>query len=94
MSTPIYEQGTIKVVWIEDDPEEIYSRMFESEVEAEAFAQSKKDYLIFALIQQQDMRDFSWRLLPYGRADLYTKLFRNYKKYQGKVLETLAALIS
>lgn len=79
---PTYEKGTIKVVWIENDPEEIYSQMFESEIEAEKFAQGKKDYLIFALITQKNMQEFSWKILPYGKYKIYTLLFKNYRKYK------------
>ncbi len=93
MSQPTYEKGTIKVVWIEDKPEEIYSRMFEDEAEAAEFAKGKKDSLIFALITQKDMTDFSWRILPYAKHDIYMKLFRSYKKYQGKVLDFLSKLL-
>lgn len=74
-----FEKDTIKVVWIEDDPGKIYSRMFDNETEAEAFAKDKKDYLIFTLITQKNMEDFSWELLPYGRHKIYRTLFRLYR---------------
>jgi hypothetical protein len=66
----IYEKGTIKVVWITDG-EEIYAHMFESEADAVQFAQDKEDYLIFRLLREKNMEEFTWKLLPYGRAGLY-----------------------
>jgi hypothetical protein len=76
--TQIYEKGTIKIVWIEDS-ELIYSKMFESEEDAEKFAHDKKDYLIFKLVTQKNMEDFSWVILPYGRYKIYKLLFDQYK---------------
>ena len=74
-----YERGTIKVVWI-DDSEFIYSKMFNDEVNAEEFAKDKKDYLIFKLVKQKNMEDFTWKLLNYGRYKVYKFLFNQYKK--------------
>lgn len=71
-----YEKGTIKVVWIEDDPEKIYSKMFEGKKEAEEFTKEKKDYLVFSLEKQSNMEKFAWKLLPYGRYKLYLRLIR------------------
>lgn len=85
MSPPIYEKGTIKVVWIEQDPERIYSKMFEDEKIADKFAKSKKDYIIFALVKQENMEEFEWVLLPYGHHDLYKKLLRYYQKHKHNI---------
>lgn len=76
------EQGTIKIAWLEDNPEHMGSKMFDSVEDAEAFViqTNKKDYLIFQLIEQKDMEEFSWELLPYGRFSLFKKLFGIYKK--------------
>lgn len=71
-----YEQGKIKVVWIERDPEKIYSKMFNLEEEAEQFGETKEDYVIFALEKQKNMEEFSWKLLPYGRYLLYSRLVK------------------
>ena len=90
MTAQIYEKGTIKVVWIEKDPDEIYSQMFDTEEAAEKFAEDKKDYLIFALVTQKDMREFSWKILPYGKYKMYTLLFKNYKKYKTGFLKLLS----
>lgn len=73
-----YESGKIKVVWLADDPNKIYSKMFETIESAEKFAKGKKYYLIFALETQHNMEEFSWKLLPYGRHKIYfwlVKLF-------------------
>ena len=67
-----YERGKMKVVWIEDDPRTIYSRMFESKKDALVFAKDKEDFLLFELFQQDNMEEFCWKLLPYGRHKVYT----------------------
>ena len=74
-----YEKGTIKVVWVERDPEKIYSKMFNEELEAEQFGKTKEDYVIFALESQKGMEEFSWKILPYGRHKLYTKLVKTLR---------------
>lgn len=79
MVTRVYEKGTIKVVWTESDPLRIFSKMFDGERAAQAFAEDKRDYVIFLLLQQKDMEEFSWKLLPYGKYKLYTILFRLYR---------------
>ena len=63
--------------------------MFESEAEAENYAQPKKDYLIFKLIKQKDMNEFSWEILPYGRYSIYKKLAMKYKKFKLGFLKLL-----
>lgn len=84
MAAPVYERGIIKVVWAEDSPEEIHSQMFDTEEEAKEFAQTKKDYLIFALLHQKNMREFSWKVLPYGRQKFYVNFLRSYLKHKNK----------
>lgn len=74
-----YEKGTIKVVWI-DRTELIYSKMFDDEEVAEKFAKAKKDFLIFKLVKQKNMEEFTWKLLKYGRYNVYKFLFDQYKK--------------
>lgn len=83
MSTPTYEKGTIKVVWIEDNIYEIHSQMFDDEKKAAEFAQKKKEYIIFSLIKQKNMEEFSWKILPYGNHKIYLMLLRNYHRYKG-----------
>jgi hypothetical protein len=78
---PVIEKGTIKVVWLEDRVENIYSKMFESESEAITFGRTKKDYLIFRLLWHKEMNEFSWELLPQGKFSLYKKLFRLYRLF-------------
>lgn len=84
MSLEAYAQGTIKVVWISDNSDSIYSRMFITEQEAETFAQKNHPgkYLIFSLQEQHDMERFEWVLLPYGNYQLYHKLIAFYLKHQ------------
>lgn len=82
MSLEAYSEGTIKVVWIVEGKNEIYSKMFKTEEEAEAFAREKKDYLIFSLLEQEHMKEFTWKLLPYGNYDLYQKLISLYHKHK------------
>lgn len=81
-----YEKGTIKVVWVERDPEKIYSKMFNEEHEAEQFGETKDDYVIFALESQKGMEEFSWKLLPYGRHKLYTRLIKTLHIDRGAML--------
>jgi hypothetical protein len=80
-----YEKGTIKVVWIENDPVRIYSRMFNDEEKAEDFGKQKEDYVIFSLVKQENMKMFEWKLLPYGKHKTYLRLFKGYRKLKGSV---------
>ena len=75
----MYEKGTVKVVWI-DGGEKIYSKMLDDEEKACSFSQNKKDFLIFKLLSECNMEEFTWKLLPHGRFDLYSKLLKIYKK--------------
>lgn len=93
MSTPAYEKGTIKIVWVEDNIHEIHSKMFDDEKEAVEFAKSKNEYIIFSLIKQNNMEDFSWRILPYGNYKIYLILLRNYHRYKGNILKFLKKVI-
>ncbi len=86
----VYEKGTIKVVWIEKSIETIYSKMFSSKKEAREFAAGKSDFLIFQLVSQDRMKEFSWQILPYGNFELYTKLMRRYKKAGRNIIDILA----
>jgi hypothetical protein len=74
----VYSEGTIKVVWI-NEGEKIYSKMFKDIESAEEFSRNKKDYLVFKLLEQEDMEEFVWEVLPYGRHDLYKTLLNQYK---------------
>jgi hypothetical protein len=75
-----YEQGKIKVVWLEDNPRQLHSQMFPDLDSARRFAHDLKDYLIFSLVSQENMEKFTWQLLPYGNYSLYQKLFRLYRQ--------------
>ena len=74
-----YEKGQIKVVWIDDDPEKIYSKMFDTEEKAQKFAGQKKDFVIFSLETQTNMDEFSWKILPYGKYRVYLNLVKGYR---------------
>lgn len=76
--TRVYKKGTIKVVWITDG-KEIFSKMFDNERSAVNFSKDLKDFLIFELLERKQMEEFTWKLLPYGRHDLYLKLLKLYK---------------
>ena len=93
MATPAYEKGTIKVVWVEDNIHEIHSKMFDDEKEAAEFAKNKEEYIIFSLLKQKNMEDFSWRILPYGNHKIYLILLRNYHRYKGNLLKILKKII-
>lgn len=86
MSQPIYEKGTIKVVWIKDDSGRIFSKMFNEVEKARKFAETKKDYIIFGLVKQKNMEEFEWEILPYGQHKLYLLAVRLYRKYGSKIL--------
>lgn len=80
-----YEKGKVKVVWVKDDPMRIYSKMFENKKSAVDFGEKKEDYIIFSLIDQKNMEEFSWKLLPYGRYKLYLKTLSIFQGNKGTV---------
>jgi len=86
MKEKIFEKGTIKVVWVEDDPKLIYSKMFESVKDVEKFAKGKLDYIVFKLIRQKNLEEFEWEIIPLGRYQLYETLLKNYNKNRTKIL--------
>lgn len=90
----VYEKGTIKVVWIEKDPDTIFSKMFESEKDALSFAKSKTDYLIFKLITHQHMKEFSWKLLPHGQYRLYKILIQGTHVPRETLISSVNKLLS
>jgi hypothetical protein len=72
-------KGLIKVVWIEKDLDEIYSRMFDDEKAAERFGRTKKDFVVFRLLWQRNLKEFGWVILPYGKQRLYKTFLKIYK---------------
>jgi len=74
----VIEKGTIKVVWLSKNRKKIFSKMFESEDEAEKFGKKKRKYLIFKLIKQKRMKEFEWEILHYGMADIYLMFLKNF----------------
>ena len=89
MSQPIYEKGIVKVVWIDSDPERIYSKMYDSEEKAKQYAKTKKNCIVFALVKQENMKDFEWKILPYGEYKLYKLAIRLYRRYGSKLIKLL-----
>lgn len=63
----MYPIGTIKVAWVENDPEYFSSQMFAPNElnEAVAFGEKVKDYMVMQLIKT-DGDYYRWRLLKYG----------------------------
>ncbi len=63
----MYKIGTIKVAWVESDPEYFSSQMFAPDQlnEAVAFGERVKDYMVMQLIKT-DGDYYRWRLLKYG----------------------------
>jgi hypothetical protein len=63
----MYPIGTIKVAWVESDPEYFSSQMFAPDQlnEAVAFGERVKDYMVMQLIKT-DGDYYRWRLLKYG----------------------------
>lgn len=92
-ATPEYEEGTIKVVWIQHDPLHIYSKMFDDIAEADKFGRTKGDYVIFSLVKQAKMEEFAWKLLPYGNYRLYTSVVGGYKKSKESIRTSKETII-
>lgn len=68
----MYDIGTLKVAWVEDNVEYLSSEMFKPNElnEAVAFGEEQGDYMLMQLIQQKDDY-YRWRVLPYGRHKQY-----------------------
>lgn len=95
MANNSYERGKIKVVWVEQDPQKIYSKMFDTEKAAERFVKGKKeDYIIFALETQSNMEEFSWRILPYGKYKLYSLLVKSLHLSKANLLQVIKKALS
>jgi hypothetical protein len=88
-----YEQGKVKVVWIETDPERIYSKMFENEKAADAFGKKKKNYVIFELVWQANMEEFEWKLKPFGQHKFYRWLLTSFMRHEGLIRRLVPGLI-
>lgn len=76
----MYEQGKVKVVRLKGDNRKIYSKMFDDENKALEYAKNIEDYIIFSLVSQQNMEEFEWKLLPYGRYKLYLKVIEMFNR--------------
>jgi hypothetical protein len=77
----MYDLGTLKVVWTEDNIEYLDSDMFKpGELdEAVKYGQQKGDYMIMQLVgQKKDL--YRWRLLPFGTYKQYLKGVKLSKK--------------
>lgn len=81
----MYPIGTLKVVWVEDNPEYLSSDMFRPNQinEAVAYGKAKGVFMIMELIsQKKDL--YRWKVLPYGKHKEYLKGIALSKKF-GKV---------
>lgn len=83
----VFEKGTVKVVWVDKNAKQIHSRMFYEQDDAIKFSKGKKDFLVFKLLKQKSLEDFSWEILPYGKYKLYNLLMKNYRKYKTNLLK-------
>ena len=77
----MYKLGTLKVAWIENNPEYMSSVMFnEDELEkAVKFGKTKDNFIIMKLCNESN-HFYQWRLLKYGDYNKYIlsmKLRRN-----------------
>jgi hypothetical protein len=71
IDTSPYENGTIKLTWIDNNDYGIlHSKMFDSVEEALKNTYEKKNWLIFKLKQSYD-NSYVWELLPYGQSKSY-----------------------
>ncbi len=78
------EKGTIKVVWVEENPKEIHSHMFSILEEAVAFGRTKNDFIIFKLLKRKKFEEFSWELVSAGKNKEYLTLVTTYLKHRKK----------
>jgi|LakMenE01Jun11ns_1017448.scaffolds.fasta_scaffold9957224_4 hypothetical protein len=78
----MYPLGTLKVAWIEKDPEYMSSDMFGPNdlKKAVAFGEEVGDYFIMQLISQTKDR-YRWKVLPYGNYNLYKRGMKLRKKF-------------
>lgn len=94
MADGSYEKGKVKVVWVEDNPDKIYSKMFDNEEEADKFGSGKNDYVIFSLEKQSHMEEFEWKILPYGRYKLYQRLIKTLRSSDSTIVEQMKDALS
>lgn len=94
MSKQIFEKGTVKVVWIEGDNDKVFfSKMFDNLSEAQTFAKTKEDCIVFKLLSQKDLREFSWEIIPSGKSKLLKKAIKIYLDNKNRI-DQLLKLIS
>jgi len=74
------EKGIIKVAWIEDKDNILYSKMFNSLAEAKKFTKQKKYSIVFKLIKRKNL-EFEWEILDYGLAQDFLKMMELYREY-------------
>ena len=78
----MYQIGTLKVAWVEDNVEYLSSDMFKPNELDRAIAHGEKvgDYMIMQLVQQEkDL--YRWRVLPYGNYKQYLSSMRLRRKF-------------
>lgn len=74
----VIEKGTIKVAWISRAKKKLFSKMFDSLEEAKKFCKNKKIFLIFKLVKHKKMKEFEWKILPYGSSRYYFKILSKF----------------
>lgn len=74
------EEGIIKVAWIEEQDNILFSKMFDSLAEAKKFTKKKEHSLIFKLLRRKDL-EFKWELIDYGKAKDFFALVKIYREY-------------
>lgn len=73
----MYNRGTIKIAWIDDDYTIMKSKMFNSVKKAEAFADKHDidDYMIMELVKRSG-HHYQWKVLPYGNWPKYNRYMK------------------
>lgn len=79
----MYPIGTLKVAWVEKNPEYLSSDMFGPTqlTEAIALGEKKGDYMIMQLVSQS--KDYyRWKLMPYGNYKQYLRSMKFRRKLE------------
>lgn len=68
----MYPKGSIKVVWLGQDPTQLSSQIFDpkSLEAAILLGEEKGEYMIMELVGSEK-DDYVWKLLPYGQSENY-----------------------
>jgi hypothetical protein len=66
----VLDDETVKVVWLNSNPEILKSKMFDSIDDAVNYGKSKGTFLVMEL-ENQGGGEYQWKLLPYGQHESY-----------------------